>query len=82
MENWSGEIFTKKWVVKYCHVGRRCWCRIIETVDGDEVIDDGCIDAEMAGYLVGLQNWAMDEKKILGDIGDIISGGKNNKEGK
>ena len=47
----------KKWKPKVCHVGKSCWCREIITVDGDEVVSEGRIDAEFAEYICKIHNY-------------------------
>lgn len=60
-----------KWKIGFCHVGEKCWCRIIEPeipiiYDKNEelqIISDGAINQEIAEYIVKLHN---DSLKLVG----------------
>ena len=45
-----------KWESKPCRVGNSCWCRMLFTVTGEEVLHEGAIDKELAEYIVSLHN--------------------------
>jgi len=45
-----------KWESRICPVGSHCWCRMIFTVRGKEVLHEGAIDRELAEYIVSLHN--------------------------
>jgi len=45
-----------KWELRICPVGNHCWCRMIFTVTGEEVLHEGAIDRELAEYIVSLHN--------------------------
>lgn len=56
-----------KWKTKLCPVGRKCWCRTIITLSGDEVIGGGFLDKEFAEYIVKIHNHYV-EKFYIGKI--------------
>ena len=50
-------IFEKIWVYKDCPTqGESCWCGMIETIDGNTVVDVGSIDKGFAKYFVNIHN--------------------------
>lgn len=59
-------IFEKPWVYKDCPTqGESCWCGVIETTDGNTVVDVGNIDKEFAKYFVKIHNEKLsNESKI------------------
>jgi len=47
---------TVEWESRLCPVGEKCWCRMLFTVTGEEVMFEGAIDKELAEYIVCLHN--------------------------
>lgn len=62
----------KKWYVVPCHVGNECWCRMIATTptptaedESDIIVGSGCIDKNLAEYIVKTHNHYL---KLIGVI--------------
>ena len=52
-----------KWKTKMCHVGSKCWCRLIVSENGYIIIGDGRLSKEEAAYFIRLHNKSIGREK-------------------
>lgn len=68
------DLIRKRWAVGTCHLGEKCWCRIIDTEDPndeDYVIGAAALNKEVAEYIVKLHNAYLDEYICEGEVLEI-----------